>query len=136
MSCFKIPVSICDDIERVCVSFWWGDSKNGKRMHSSKWDNLCRPKSESGLRVLKARYFPSCLVLEAGLGTSLSFIWRSLIWERELGLKGVKRRIGNGLNTSIYKSRWIPVPYLFQVVSPRVLALNAIVASLLDEHGR
>lgn len=40
--------------------------------------------------VFKAKYFPSCSFLDAKLGSSPSFLWRSLLSGRELLLKGVR----------------------------------------------
>ena len=41
-------------------------------------------------RVFKAKYFPSCSFLDAQLGSSPSFIWRSFLSGRELLMKGIR----------------------------------------------
>lgn len=33
MSCFRIPTTILNDVDRLCASFWWGDNDIGKKMH-------------------------------------------------------------------------------------------------------
>lgn len=35
ISCFRIPSSICGDIERDCANFLWGHKFDGHKMH---WD--------------------------------------------------------------------------------------------------
>lgn len=30
MSCFKISISICKDINSICANFWWGATKGKK----------------------------------------------------------------------------------------------------------
>lgn len=57
-------------------------------------------------QVLKSRYFKHYNVMEAGLGSNASFVWRSIMWSRDLIKKGLCWRVGNGksLNISGFKS--------------------------------
>lgn len=113
MSCFRIPKSVCEEIERICANFWWGIENGKRKMHWRSWDFLCKPKSMGGLgfrkmdefnrallanqfwrlvqnptslaaKVLKGRYFRHGDIMNAGIGNNPSFIWRSLIWSRKL----------------------------------------------------
>ncbi|KAL8473004.1 hypothetical protein ACS0TY_030007 [Phlomoides rotata] len=47
-------------------------------------------------KIFKARYFKHCDVMEAILGSNHSFIWRSILWGRELIQQGLKWRICKG----------------------------------------
>lgn len=49
MSCFHIPTSICDAIEKVCSNFWWGIKDGRKKMHWKNWRSLCKLKSLGGM---------------------------------------------------------------------------------------
>lgn len=66
-----------------------------------------------GCSVLKARYFNNSSVLEAKCGYRPSFVWRSILWGRELIRKGIRWRIGNGSRVRVYNDPWIPTPSTF-----------------------
>ncbi|KAL5539433.1 hypothetical protein UlMin_045908 [Ulmus minor] len=165
MSCFMIPDSILKEIEAACAHFWWGSSPDHKRVHWKKWSDLCQPKAAGGMgfkdlslfnqallgkqvwritqkphslvaQVLKARYFPCSSIWEAEALSSASYVWKSILWGRNLVAHGMRWRVGNGSQISVYNSRWIPQPWNFQVCSPRTLPNNSLVADLLDENGR
>ncbi|XP_073137674.1 uncharacterized protein [Henckelia pumila] len=137
MSCFRIPKSICNEIEKECSNFWWGIDEGKKRMHWKTWKSLCKPKCMGGLgfrqletfnkallakqiwriikdpdslvaRVLKARYFRHQDVMEAGLGSNPSYLWHSLLWSSPLLEKEVCWHVGDGAKIDISKDRWIP----------------------------
>lgn len=102
MSCFKLPSSFCDEVERMVRQFWWVSSKLDKGIAWKSWVELCRPKQEEGLgfrdlklfnssllakqlwrlhcyptsllaQSLKARYFPNSSVWEAHAGLNPSY---------------------------------------------------------------
>lgn len=113
MSCFRIPSSICKDMESIYAKFRWEGVKNKKSLHWKTWDKLCASKEEGGMgfrwfkcfnqtllakqvwrmivnheslisRVFKTQYFRSVDIMEAHLGSNPSFVWRSIYWGREL----------------------------------------------------
>jgi hypothetical protein len=47
-------------------------------------------------RIMKAKYFPDCSVLEASLGKKPSFAWRSIHSSMDLLQEGLVWRVGNG----------------------------------------
>ncbi|XP_060974663.1 uncharacterized protein LOC133039744 [Cannabis sativa] len=98
MSCYKIPASICQKIEKLMAQFWWGSFGKKSKTHWKSWSLLCNSKFFGGLgfrslihhnqallakqawrvfttpdslatRVLKARYFKNSSFLDATKGS-------------------------------------------------------------------
>lgn len=59
-------------------------------------------------RLLKARYFPSCSVLDAGLENNPSYVWRSILAAKRLIGEGSILKIGDGDTIDIWNDPWIP----------------------------
>ncbi|XP_074351885.1 uncharacterized protein LOC141691038 [Apium graveolens] len=99
MSLFLLPLEITRDFERTLSRYWWGEKGNAKSgIHWMCWDRMSKHKLEGkqgwrlvsrperlSSKIYKARYFPNDHFFEAELGSSPSFIWRS-IWEAKQGL--------------------------------------------------
>lgn len=58
-------------------------------------------------RVYKARYYPDKDFLEATLGSSPNFIWRSIFEARKVISDGAAWRIGNGKDIHILNQPWL-----------------------------
>lgn len=71
------------------------------------WRILTVPQSFVA-RLLKARYFPSCSILNAGLGRNPSFVWRSILASKNLIGMGSVLKVGNGETINIWDDPWIP----------------------------
>ncbi|XP_075669906.1 putative mitochondrial protein AtMg00310 [Castanea sativa] len=107
MSCFQLPQSLCDDLESMMRSFWWGQKQNEAKMSWVSWKRMCISKVYGGMgfrnlrafnqamlpkqawrilsnptslvaRDLRSKYFPTSDVLSAKLGCSPSYSWRSI----------------------------------------------------------
>uniref|UniRef100_A0A5B7BWS0 Reverse transcriptase zinc-binding domain-containing protein n=1 Tax=Davidia involucrata TaxID=16924 RepID=A0A5B7BWS0_DAVIN len=147
MSCFKIPIAICDAINKMVSNFWWGQRDAERQLHWLSWENLCKSKDEGGVgfwdmeafnlallakqgwrlihgtnslffKVYKAKYFPNGNFLNATLGSSPFFTWRSIMAARPVIKSGTRWRIGCGHEVCVCQHRWIPKPSTFKVVSP------------------
>lgn len=87
-------------------------------------------------KVLKALYFKKTDFLNAKLGHKPSFIWRSILWGRQMLHQGLRWRIGSGEQVKIYNCNWIPRPSTFKIVSAPTLPLEATVFLFInDEHN-
>jgi len=137
MGAFLIPTSLCEEIERMMNSFYWGFKKNGRRgINWMRWDKLTLHKSLGGLgfcnmetfnlsmlgkqiwklltnssslltRVLKAKYFPLRDFLDASLGYNPSYTWRSLWSTQPLLTLGHRWKIGDGSKVNVWNMPWI-----------------------------
>ena len=131
MSCFKLPIMLCHDIESLVRKFWWGQKGDRRKVHWIKWDDLYQHKSQGGLgfkdlvmfneamlaklawrllqddnslfyRVFKARFFPNGTILDAKDALSASYAWKSILKGREVIKKGALWRVGDGKQIRIW----------------------------------
>ena len=49
MSIFKIPRALCDAINSIVAKYWWGQSKDEKKIHLINWKKLCTRKERGGM---------------------------------------------------------------------------------------
>src|ERR1044072_4691938 len=49
MGCFLIPLSLCDQIEKMVNRFFWGGDEDSKKIHWMSWERLARSKRKGGL---------------------------------------------------------------------------------------
>ena len=59
-------------------------------------------------KVYKARYFPTCSFMKAGLGSNPSFVWRSLLEARKLIRAATVWKVGDGRSIKLDDHRWLP----------------------------
>ena len=61
MSVFKLPVSLCKEIETMIRKFWRGYG-NSKKIHWVKWSSLCSSKSVGGMGIRDIQKFNNALL--------------------------------------------------------------------------
>ena len=49
MSCFKLPVTLCHELETLVRKFWWGQRGDRRKVHWVKWNELCLHKNQEGM---------------------------------------------------------------------------------------
>ncbi|KAL9443546.1 hypothetical protein AB3S75_016833 [Citrus x aurantiifolia] len=119
MSVFKLSKGLCEDIQKAIAKFWRGSKKDRHGIHWSRWDNLSKAKSRGGMdfrdltsfnqalvakqgwrlirfpnslmaRVMQAKYYKNSTFWNAKEGYNLSFIWRNILWGRQVIKKVVR----------------------------------------------
>ena len=62
MNCFKLPIGLCKEIEGLIRRFWWGQREERRKIHWVRWDELCKPKGEGGMRFKDLALFNDALL--------------------------------------------------------------------------
>lgn len=115
----------------------FGGGGTSRKIHWINWNTLCESKRDGGMgfrdlrsfnlallgkqiwrvicfpnsllsRILKAKYFPSCDILDAAPKNNTSFTWKSICHAMDLVRRGIGWRIGAGVDVDIWKDNWIP----------------------------
>ncbi|KAL3820633.1 hypothetical protein ACJIZ3_006538 [Penstemon smallii] len=83
---------------------------------------------------MKAKYFRTCGLLDATLGSRPSLTWRGIWSSLDTLAAGLRWRIGNGRTVKIWGDNWLPRSGAFRVSSPwNTLPRDATVSFLIDD---
>lgn len=113
MNCFQLPMELCSDIDSMVARFWWGSTKDKRKLSWVAWRKMTSSKKSGGMgfqvlhlfnqgllankvwkivqrpkcllyRILKGRYFRDGSIFSATRGTQPSYGWNSLRFGRDL----------------------------------------------------
>ena len=119
MSCFKLPKSLCKQIQSLLTRFWWDANPSNRKMCWVAWSTLTQPKHAGGLgfrdiemlndallakigwrilskpqslvaRVLLGKYVRDSTFMDCPVASSASHGWKSILAGREI------LRLGSG----------------------------------------
>jgi hypothetical protein len=139
MIMFKLPVTLCEELEQLIRYFWWGEEKGQRKMHWVAWEKLLQPKRQGGLgfrdlrkfnqallareswrllqfpdslyvRVLDAKYYPNGELVDTVFLGEASPMWRAIEYGLELLKKGIIWRISSRMKVNIWRDPWIVIP--------------------------
>ncbi|CAA7024087.1 unnamed protein product [Microthlaspi erraticum] len=137
MSCFLLPLGIIKKLHSAISNFWWSNKQNSRGIHWIAWDKICLPHEKGGLgfrdlhlfnlallakqlwrlihypssllaRILKGRYYRNSPPLAVEKSNAPSYGWNSILAAKDLLKHGLRRTIGTGENTYVWKDPWIP----------------------------
>lgn len=57
-----LPKFVCDEVDKRCRRFLWGDANGEKHIHTVGWNKVCKPKKWGGLGLRS-----TCLADESGM---------------------------------------------------------------------
>jgi hypothetical protein len=162
LSCYKMPVGCCKDIDSMLAKFWWGSNEEQRKIHWMSWERLSKAKLDGGMdfrsmeefnkallgkhcwrhvtgesslleKILKSRYYPRGEFLCAKVGFQPSYAWRSILSARDLVSKGGVWKIGNGRKVQIWKDTWMEDLICIESRGPNCpLPEDALVSELID----
>lgn len=141
MQTVKLPMSICDELDRINRNFLWGSDGEQKKVHLVDWDSVTLSKKEGGLGTRKSKYMNQALLSKAAWriqkgdtsvwseifrkkylrGRSFkeyqpvgaaSSTWRGIVKGADLVNKGSIWRIRNGAKVNFWTDRWLDVGVL------------------------
>ena len=49
MGVFQLPFKLCDELDAMCVKFWWGQVGDERKIHWQRWEKLTRSKKDGGI---------------------------------------------------------------------------------------
>ncbi|KAK1362280.1 hypothetical protein POM88_046754 [Heracleum sosnowskyi] len=123
LSLFKIPSSVCQNIEKIRRDFFWGTvnskGKISKKMHHISWKKIILRKEHGGLgisdvhsrnTVLLSKWIPRCVATSDELGGKLRH-------------SDFKWSLGNGTQILIWFDIWKPFSPLNKLF-PRLFAIS------------
>ncbi len=164
MGLFKLPDSVCEDLNKISRSFWWGADRGKRKTYWRSWDQLVKPKQNGGLgfrdfrlfnqallarqawrlidrpkslcaRVLRAKYYPSGSLIDTAFGGNASPGWRAIEYGLELLKKGIIWRVGNGHSIRIWRDPWLPRNHSRRPITVRGNCRTKWVADLMGVDG-
>ena len=66
MNCFKIPNSLCSELNSLICNFWWGQRDKEKKLAWIAWEKMCKPKADGGMGLKDLRAFNLVLLAKQG----------------------------------------------------------------------
>lgn len=85
MSCLRLPISLCHEIEMLIKKFWWRQQGAQRKIHWKSWQVLCQSKSFRGLGFKDLKKFKEAMLAKQ--------VWRQLTDQSSLSFRVFKGQI-------------------------------------------
>ena len=131
----RMPLSVCEELDRQSRAFIWGESEGKRKVHLVSWDDIFKPKDQGGLGFRKRaemnkaslvgwRFFmekdrlwtivlhnkypmPSRGVQLEKPTQGASYVWKGIVNSWNEVNEAVKWVVGNGKLARFWLDRWI-----------------------------
>ena len=130
LSCFKASDYVCKKLDKIIRSFWWEHEVGERKLHRKNWNAICQAKELGGVGIrgmdkmnkalqgkqawkiitkpdslMVATFLPKYCKNESFVRINPkpgdSWLWKSLLAERDVCLKGLDTQIWSGIQTNI-----------------------------------
>lgn len=148
MTCFELHVSLWKRIQFVLTRFWWDTKHGEKNICWVVWEKLTLPKGLGGgawhprhssfnqallrkiawrlikkldcllSRILIGKYCMSSSFFKVEAASSPSHGWKRILKGKYLLLNHLRKDIGNGKSTSVWKNSWIILNFDLKPIWP------------------
>ncbi|CAL2260163.1 unnamed protein product [Prunus armeniaca] len=164
MSCFKLPINLCKEIEREIINYWCKGHKEHKGIHWVGWQRLFMMKEARGIgfrdlmcfnlamlgkigwwiikhpesllvTTFRDKYFRSSDFMSVAGSRGTSGGWKGILQGRKILEVGMRWRIGNKHQVRICLDNWVPKPLTFKIYS-RHPNMSILVQGLIDDQTK
>ena len=138
MSAFKLPKSLCAELDAMVKKFWWNPKKEGSRLYTPMaWSDICKPLIDGGLgfrsfesfnetmiaklawwvlsnrdsfcvRVLRSKYKVGFNWLNEGSARSASYAWKGLKSVKDLLSRSACIKVESRNEILVWEDLWVP----------------------------
>uniref|UniRef100_A0A803Q8H5 Reverse transcriptase domain-containing protein n=1 Tax=Cannabis sativa TaxID=3483 RepID=A0A803Q8H5_CANSA len=110
MSCFRLPVSVCQKIEKMMAQFWWGSMGKGSKIHWKAWTNLCTSKFFGGLGFRSLVHHNQAMIAKQAwrVLSNPNSLLAAILKAKDLLNQGLMWKVGNGCSIRTLENYWVP----------------------------
>lgn len=164
MSCFPLPIGLCNQIQSALTRFWWDHDPSARKICWVSYEALSNHKDSGGLgfrdiqdfnlamlaknswrilqnpdcllaRLLCGKYCHNASILAISCTPSASHGWKGVVAGLQVLKLQLGKAIGNGQTTKIWSDSWIsPSVKLLPFGPPTEASRDMVVADLLTRE--